>query len=116
MSGKHRRPHVQLCLRGAVEHHLVQKLVAQTFIGARPAGQQICHWNDDPTDNRASNLRYGTPSDNAYDKVRNGRHHEANKTRCRYGHEFTPENTYIQPSTGGRRCLMCKRENAWRYR
>ena len=110
------RPHVQLCRDGEKKYVKVSKLVAEAFLGKRPADNVLRHLNDDPFDNRLVNLVYGTYSDNAYDSVRNGRHHEANKTRCRYGHEFTPENTYIQPSTGGRRCRICKRENAWRYR
>jgi len=32
------------------------------------------------------------------------------KTRCLQGHEYTPANTYIQPSTGGRCCRACDRE------
>jgi hypothetical protein len=31
------------------------------------------------------------------------------KTHCVHGHEYTPENTYIDPS-GGRRCRQCHRE------
>lgn len=27
------------------------------------------HWNDDPTDNRVENLRWGTYSDNNHDRV-----------------------------------------------
>lgn len=32
----------------------------------------------------------------------------ARKTRCKRGHEFTPENTYIIPSTGSRVCRTCR--------
>lgn len=32
----------------------------------------------------------------------------AAQTRCKRGHEFTPENTYIEPS-GSRRCIACRR-------
>lgn len=28
-------------------------------------------------------------------------------THCRKGHLFTPENTYVTPSDGGRRCTIC---------
>ena len=114
--GGSRRPHIQLCRDGIVEQVRVQTLVAEAFLGDRPPGGVLRHLNDDPFDNRTVNLSYGTYSDNAYDAVANGRHHEANKTHCKYGHEFTTQNTYIQPSTGGRRCRTCKRENEWKYR
>ena len=31
------------------------------------------------------------------------------KTHCKYGHEYTPETTYITPRTGQRSCLTCRR-------
>lgn len=31
------------------------------------------------------------------------------KTHCKYGHEFTKENTYIVPKKNGRECRTCKR-------
>lgn len=33
---------------------------------------------------------------------------------CRRGHPFTPENTYIQPSSGNRSCMECRRDGARR--
>lgn len=32
------------------------------------------------------------------------------KTHCPRGHAYGPENTYVQPSTGGRCCRACDRE------
>ena len=32
------------------------------------------------------------------------------KRRCPRGHAYTPANTYVQPSTGGRACRACDRE------
>jgi hypothetical protein len=34
------------------------------------------------------------------------------KTHCPQGHEYTPENTRIIPSTGGRLCKSCQRVHA----
>ena len=33
-------------------------------------------------------------------------------THCPRGHEYTPENTYIRPSNGARKCRACQREKA----
>lgn len=51
----------------------VQHLVAKAFIGPRPDGMYVLHDNGIRTDNRAENLRYGTPSENMHDKTRHGR-------------------------------------------
>jgi hypothetical protein len=40
----------------------------------------------------------------------------ARKTHCKYGHEFTPENTYIHKSRNSRVCRTCNREKIRRYR
>jgi Recombination endonuclease VII len=31
------------------------------------------------------------------------------KTHCRAGHEMTPENTYVEPKIGKRKCKLCKK-------
>lgn len=36
----------------------------------------------------------------------------ARRTHCPAGHEFTPENTYTQPSSGQRKCRTCVRDRA----
>ncbi len=33
-------------------------------------------------------------------------------THCTQGHEYTPENTYVQPGDGRRRCRTCNRERS----
>ena len=37
------------------------------------------------------------------------------KTHCKRGHEFSPENTYINPGSGKRKCRECQRvgQRAW---
>lgn len=106
-------PSVSLCKNSKRKTHFVHRLVLEAFVGEAPPGTHGCHWNDDPQDNRLENLRWGTPADNALDKVRNGNHHNAIKTHCKWGHELTPENIFIRSGNRGRECRTCK--NA-RYR
>lgn len=35
----------------------------------------------------------------------------ANRSHCSRGHEYTPENTWVDPKTGHRHCRTCGREN-----
>jgi hypothetical protein len=49
----------------------IHTVVMQTFVGFPDEGLVICHKNDIKTDNRLENLYYGTPMDNAIDKLRN---------------------------------------------
>lgn len=88
----------------------IHSLVLEAFVGPRPAGADACHWDGDKQNNRLENLRWGTRSENCYDTVRQGGNHNAVKTHCVNGHEYTPENTGRQQ--GGRRfCLECQRTN-----
>lgn len=115
LKGGHLR--VTLCREGKREHRLVHRLVLEAFEGPCPEGHEALHWNDDPTDNRwPENLRWGTRSENTFDKVRNGRHYQARKTHCDNGHEFTESNTYRRPSDGHRQCRTCKADRSRAYR
>lgn len=51
----------------------VHTLVAKVFLGPRPDGMEICHWNDDKMDNRVVNLYFGTHTENCSDRDANGR-------------------------------------------
>lgn len=86
----------------------VHVLVLEAFVGPRPVGLCGLHANDIPTDNRLSNLRWGSISENGYDAVRNGRHPNSRKTHCKHGHEYTPENTG-RTGRGTRFCRTCSR-------
>jgi len=50
----------------------VHQLILKTFIGEPPEGMEVLHVNGDPSDNRLSNLRYGTRTDNILDVYRQG--------------------------------------------
>lgn len=97
---------VHLCKDGDKDELYIHQLVLLTFKGPCPPGEQACHGDGNPANNRLSNLRWGTPSENIYDNVRNGTHYNARKTHCLRGHEYTPENTYRIPEDG-RQCVTC---------
>ena len=105
--------HYTVQLRGRTK--MVHRLVAESFIGPAPEGKPlVLHWDDDKNNNRVSNLRWGTQSDNIQDSVRNGSHSKASRKECPNGHPFAGENVTLIGST--RRCLTCHRERARRYR
>ena len=95
---------------GRLKHWRLHAIVALAFISERPEGLEVCHYDGDPFNNVPSNLRYDTRTANEHDKRRHGTHHHARKTHCPAGHEYTPENTYVNPK-GSRECRACKDEN-----
>lgn len=94
-----------LHLDGIVHRRTVHSLVASAFIGPRPDGYEIRHLDGDRCNNRATNLAYGTGSENTYDAIAHGRHPNARKTECPQGHAYDAVTT-----TGRRRCMTCSRE------
>lgn len=54
------------------ERRHVSHLVLEAFVGPRPEGMVACHGDDDGTNNKLANLRWGTPRSNYDDKIRNG--------------------------------------------
>lgn len=62
-----------LTVRPGVPRKLyVHKAVLLAFVGPPPPGHEARHLNDVPHDNRIENLAWGTPLENAADKIRNG--------------------------------------------
>lgn len=101
-----RRGRLRVLIEGVDRY--VHHLVLEAFVGPRPAGQEGRHLNDNPIDNRLENLAWGTRSQNLHDRVRNGIHHQANKTHCPQGHEYNEANT--ERGVRGRRCRACRKE------
>lgn len=97
---------LKLCASGVPLTRKVHQLVCEAFRGPRQEGQVVRHLDGNRLNNCASNLAWGTPSENMQDSVRHGTNHEASKTHCGNGHEFTADNTYRPPS-GGRKCKAC---------
>lgn len=86
----------------------VHVLVAEAFIGTKPQGMEVCHNDNDPTNNRVENLRYGTRSSNVLDL-------RAVRSHCPQGHEYTESNSYYSPE-GWRSCKSCRRIARDEYR
>ena len=78
----------------------------QYFIGPLK-DKYCCHHCDNKLCVNPFHLYAGTPKDNMQDKTLRGRHHNSNKQLCKKGHEFTKENTYINPKSLKRACREC---------
>lgn len=110
----HPHPHtrhmlVKLRQSNEVAHCRVHVLVMLAFAGPRPEGMEVCHNNGAAGDNRLSNLRYGTRSENRHDAVLHGTHNMTRKIECKSGHPFSEANTIVRPN-GGRDCRICRYE------
>lgn len=100
-------PAVGLRIFGKKRSFTVHRLVLEAFVGPCPDGMEACHKNDDPTDNRLVNLRWGSHVSNIEDRDR-GR---VPISHCkRAGHAYTPENTYVDRK-GRRHCRECYRKD-----
>lgn len=62
--GRVKSGHLSLPLGRPLIGRMVHQLVLLAFVGPCPAGHEVLHLNHDPADNRLSNLRYGTRSEN----------------------------------------------------
>jgi hypothetical protein len=59
--------------RGSVRtQKMVHAVIAETFLGPRPPGTLACHGNGVRTECDVDNIYWGTPQDNADDRIRHG--------------------------------------------
>lgn len=94
--------------RGACRE--IHALVAQAFLGPRPDGMHTRHLDGDSLNNCVENLAYGTPSENAQDRIAHGRNRGATQTHCIRNHALAGSN--LIPSNlrkGHRACASCDR-------
>ena len=56
---------------GRYDKELVHRVIYKTFIGELEEGKVIRHLNDNPSDNRVSNLKQGTQKENVEDALKN---------------------------------------------
>lgn len=69
-NGGYRR--VTLCFKGKTVRRAVHHLVLGEFVGCKGHGQICRHLDGDPSNNRLSNLRWGSYRENEADKIRHG--------------------------------------------
>jgi hypothetical protein len=93
---------------GGSHHRKIHHMVCEAFNGTRPSGTVTRHINGDHLDNAPGNLAWGTPSENMFDVVRHGRHHNAIKTACKNGHPLIGANLYVNATSGSRQCRICQ--------
>jgi hypothetical protein len=101
------------------KHLLAHRVSYYLYNGEFDETLNICHKCDNPRCVNPSHLFAGTQADNIKDMIKKGRHLEQQKTHCKRGHEFTPENIYWTGTNKKRReCLTCKRaqKRQWRAR
>lgn len=96
----------------------VHSLMMEAFVGPRPEGMQVRHLNDVFDDNRLENLRYGTRSENGFDRVDNGIHNYAKRDSCKRGHLFAGPNVNIKTEGrySTRLCKACRLTMGHLYR
>lgn len=102
-----------LCVSGKQTSRLAHHLVLEAFVGPRESGEQARHLDNDKLNNHFSNLKWGTSSENNYDRVRHGVHAQARKTHCLRGHPFDGDNVRIARN-GKRVCRACQLINSRR--
>lgn len=109
---------VSLYKDGRSRKWTVHRLIAFAFHGNPDPGQEACHGDGDQLNNTATNIRWGTRSENMRDMVNHGNQFNQfrDRTHCANGHQFTTENTLLKAD--GRRCRTCRRNRvrAWRER
>jgi hypothetical protein len=74
------------------------RLAWRLFKGPIPAGMLACHRCDNPRCANPEHVFLGTYQDNNRDISEKGRHRNGQKTHCKHGHAFTPENTECRPT------------------
>ncbi len=108
---------ITLCKESVKKNYSVHRLVAESFIGPRPDGLDVCHGDLGKGCNSLINIRYDTKVENNYDVIRFGSNKNSNKLDCPLGHPLSGDN--LKPGkdklglNGWRSCLACSRAQSY---
>ena len=72
-AGQKTTPHLRVVLGHGAPGSTVHSLIALTFIGPCPSGQEVRHLDGNPLNNCVDNLAYGTRRENILDVLRIGK-------------------------------------------
>lgn len=95
-----RAPHLYGCLGYKGKRHATHRLAYELVKGPIPDGLTLDHLCRNKLCFNPEHLEAVTHAENC---------RRAMRDHCKHGHAYTPENTYIRPGDGNRRCLTCQR-------
>lgn len=87
----------------------IHRLVLSAFVRPPEDGEVCRHMDGKPWNNLVGNLQWGTPKDNALDRIRHGT--SGRLDACGRGHKFVEGSYYVQPN-GVRSCKACTKGRA----
>lgn len=64
---------ITLCKNGIIKRFILSRLVATVFVENKEHKPYVLHKDDNPQNNEASNLFWGTPKENTLDAMKKGR-------------------------------------------
>jgi hypothetical protein len=106
---------VSLCKEGKPKTFRVHVLAALTFLGERPEGYHVGHLDGNPTNNRASNLRYLTVKENIQQSYKDSGlgANRNNGKLIEYGGESLSLSQWAKKLGCNRDSLAHRKESGW---